>query len=135
MNYDEAILKIRELGTNGCNYDVSTDDVLAKLDEWSLKIKFEVLEVTQDSVTIHFQTLPKDTAKFAEEIYQFCPDTVDQHFGCFDEMIESFTEADEDIPEDVYQLIEGVDFSDENYGLILLERALKIDGHVQLWWD
>jgi len=135
MNYDEGILKIREIGTNGCNYDISTDDIVAKLDKWKNKIQFEILEVTQDSVTIHFQTLPEDTAKFSEEIYQFCPDTVDQHFGCFDEMIESFTEADEDIPENVYQLIEGVDFSDENYGLILLERALKIDGHVQLWWD
>jgi hypothetical protein len=86
-------------------------------------------------VTIHFKTLPVDTKKFAQEIYEFCPDIVDQHFGCFGEIFEAMEESGEEIPEETKKLIEGIDFSSDDYGLNLLEQALKIDGRVELWWD
>lgn len=135
MNINEASEKIKELGTNGCNYDVDNEDILKKIREWHNTLEIEVLEVTHDSVTIHFKTLPADTKRFAQEIYEFCPDTVDQHFGLFDEIFESIEEMGEEIPEETKRLIEGIDFSSHNYGLDLLEKALKIDGRIQLWWD
>ncbi len=135
MNINKAFEKIKELGTNGYNCEVNNEDILNKLEEWNKALEIEVLEVTEDSVTIHFKSLPGDTKKFAQEIYEFCPDVVDQHFGCFGEMFESMEELGEEIPEATKRLIEGIDFSSDHYGLDLLEKALKIDGRIQLWWD
>lgn len=135
MHISEACTKIKELGTHGCNYDVGNEDILNKLKEWHETLEIEVLEVTHDSVTIHFKSLPGNTKRFAQEIYEFCPDTVDQHFGCFDEMVESIEELGEEISEETKMLIQGIDFSSDHYGLDLLEKALKINGRIQLWWD
>ena len=33
------------------------------------------------------------------------------------------------------ELIEGVDFEDEDYGLEILKRELQRDQKVMLWWD
>jgi hypothetical protein len=35
----------------------------------------------------------------------------------------------------VAELIEGVDFEDENYGVEILKRELQRDQKVDLWWD
>jgi hypothetical protein len=135
MNIDEALQQIKQLETNGCNYDVSNEEILDRIQTWHQTIDVEVLEVTEDSITLHFKSLPADTRSFAQEIYEFCPDIIDQHFGCFDEIFEAMEESAEEIPEAVKQLIEGVDFGSENYGLDLLEKVLKTDGRIQLWWD
>lgn len=135
MNINEALEKIKELGTNGCNYDIGNEDILNKVKAWDTALEIEVLEVTHDAVTIHFKRLPDDTRQLAQEIYEFCPDTIDQHFGCFDEMFEAMEELGEEIPAETRRLIEGIDFSSENFGLDLLEKSLKLDGRIQLWWD
>jgi hypothetical protein len=33
------------------------------------------------------------------------------------------------------KVIEGVDFTDENYGLAILQRELLQSKSVRLWWD
>ena len=136
MDIKEALQQIKQLETNGCNYDVSTEEIVDRIQGWHQTIEIEVLEVTGDSVTIHFKSLPINTRAFAEEIYEFCPDVIDQHFGCFGEMFEAMEEESEaEISEEIQKLIEGIDFSSENYGLDLLEKALKMDGRIQFWWD
>lgn len=135
MNFNEALKQIKQLGTNGCNYEVSNEDIINKVEEWNRTLDIEILEVSYDSVTIHFKSLPVETKKFAEEIYTFCPDVVDQHFGLFGEIFEGMNESGSEISEEMLNLLEGVDFTDDNYGLVLLEKALTTNGIVQLWWD
>lgn len=135
MRINDALKQIKRLGTNGCNCDISNKDILNKVQAWDKMLELEVLEITHDSVTIHFKSLPTDTKEFAEELYKFCPDIVDQHFGCFDEILTEMEEAEQNIPEHLKTLVEGIDFSSERYGLDLLEKSLKEDGRIQLWWD
>jgi hypothetical protein len=73
------ILRLEQ--TSGANYEVLLPDVLARLKDWQQKCEFEIIGATGDSVTIRFHTLPKDLCAFAEEIYRFCPDSVEQGVG------------------------------------------------------
>lgn len=68
------------------------------------------------------------------EIYEFCPDITDQHFGCFKEMIEIAEETKMDFPDSFYELIDGVDLDAEEHGLELLKRYLKKNKVINLWW-
>lgn len=129
------IEELKSAHTNGGNYDVSNDDVIAKLQEWDATYGIETSDIDGASVTVHFKTVPDDTRALAEEVYTFCPDTVAQHFGCFAEMIEVAEEVDQDIDPGILELVEGVDLDADDYGLVLLAKSLKRDKVVGLWWD
>ena len=130
---DIETLKAKQ--TNGCNYDVSNEDVIARLQEWDAKYGIETSDINGASVLVRFKTVPDDTKPMAAEIYEFCPDTVDQHFGCFVELIDGAEEMEQELDPKILELVEGVDMDDENYGLVLLAKALKRDMAVGLWWD
>jgi hypothetical protein len=135
---EAVMVNIEELKakqTNGENYDVSTEDIIARLQQWDAKYGIETTDIEFDAVTVRFATVPDDTRPLADEIYEFCPDTVDQHFGCMEEMLDAAEEMGEEIDPAIAELVEGVNFEDEDYGVVLLARALKRDPICQLWWD
>jgi hypothetical protein len=72
---------LRIMQTNGDEYDILNDDVVARLKEWEKSFSFDIVGADNDWVEIEFKTLPKDLAAFAEEVYDFCPDAVDQGPG------------------------------------------------------
>jgi hypothetical protein len=125
--------QVYEKGTNGINYDLSTDDIVAMLERWDALYSIEISDVDNDRLLVQFASLPDDLSDLAKEIYEFCPDVIDQHFGCMDDMVEMM--GDEELPPELADLVEGVDFEDENFGEILLQRALKSSKAVALWWD
>ena len=127
--------EIREKQTNGINCDVDTDDVIAKLQKWDDEFGIETSDIANDSITVTFKSLPDDIRALANEIYKFCPDTVDQHYGCMGEMIEVEQEMGEDVDPELLKFVEGVDLSHEDAGLVLLARALEQTKSVNLWWD
>jgi hypothetical protein len=91
--------------------------------------------VESDAVTVYFKNLPDDLTLLAQEIYEFCPDTIDQHFGCLGDTIEILKDMGEEVSEEILELVEGVDLEDDNYGLELLQRSLKKYKLLGLWWD
>lgn len=131
VNVDE----IRSKQTNGANYDVTTEDIVARLQDWDARYGIETSDIAHDSVIVRFKTVPEDTRALADEVYQFCPDTVDQHFGCFEEMLDGFEDTGKELDPRILELVEGVSFDDDDYGVVLLARALKRDKIIQLWWD
>jgi hypothetical protein len=60
---------LRDAGTNGANFDLDTDDVIAHLRGWDAKYGISLESVEQDSVFITFNTLPDDVAGLAADIY------------------------------------------------------------------
>ena len=78
---------------------------------------------------------PNEAGPLAREIYAFCPDVVDQGFGCLDELLEMSEETGRAIPPHLQALVEGIDFEDEDFGLEILARDLKARRAVDLWWD
>ncbi|MHB1034643.1 MAG: DUF4253 domain-containing protein [Pirellulales bacterium] len=126
---------VREAGTGGLNYDLDTEAIIKRLTAWQALCSFKVTGAEYDTVKIEFATLPEDMDAFVRDLYEFCPDLVDQGTGCMHEMVEAMEEAGEELPPEMAELIEGVDFEDENYGLEILKRELERKKSVTLWWD
>lgn len=82
-------------------------------------------DVERDSLTVEFKHLPNDLSDLAKEIYEFRPDTIDQGYGCMDDMVSMAGESGQALNADVRQLVDGIDFSIEDFGLEILERDLK----------
>ncbi len=76
---DIEVLKWRQ--TNGINYDIENDSLISKLQEWKSNFDFILLGAGMDWLQIQFITQPPNFDKFAEEVYEFCPDIVDQGIG------------------------------------------------------
>lgn len=126
---------LREQGTNGMNYDLDTHDIVAQLERWEEDCDFEIADVENDRFTLYFKTLPDNLDRFTKELQEFCPDLISQHFGCFEEMLDAYQDMGEDVPQELAELVEGVDMKNEHYGLEILKRALMRDHEVNLWWD
>ena len=114
--------EIRKAGTNGANYDLDTDAIIERLTKWQSLCSFTAANAKGDAVDITFTTLPKDMDAFVRDLYEFCPDLVDQGTGYVHEMVEMMEETGEELEPEMKELIKGVDFSDENYGLEILKR-------------
>ena len=65
-----------EAETNDDNYDISTEDIIARLKQWQKICSFRISGVDFNTVTLKFDTLPKDIAAFVREAYDLCPDLV-----------------------------------------------------------
>jgi hypothetical protein len=126
---------IRAAGTSAPNFELDTDAIIDRLKKWQSLCSFAVKDAGHDTVEIEFETLPTDVVSFARDVYDFCPDLVDQGTGCVAEMVEMMEETGEELSPEMAVLIEGVDFTDENYGLEILKREIENRKAVKLWWD
>jgi hypothetical protein len=78
---------LRVMQTNGDDYDISNQDIIDRLKEWEKCCAFDIIGAENDWVEIEFKTLPKDLKAFAEEVYEFSPDAVDQGWGSVDGLV------------------------------------------------
>lgn len=76
---DLEILRYRK--TNGINHDYKNEDIIAKISEWNEKYGLIIIGCGQDWIELEFKKLPSDLSSFSEEVYEFCPDSVDQGVG------------------------------------------------------
>ena len=132
---NDSFAAIRKAGTSGPNYDLDTDAIIERLIKWQALCSFSVTGAGGDTVDIEFTTFPKDMEAFVRDLYEFCPDLVDQGTGCVHEMVEMMEETGEELTPEMKKLIKGVDFTDEDYGLEILKRELQQKKSVKLWWD
>ncbi|MCK6575988.1 DUF4253 domain-containing protein [Myxococcota bacterium] len=71
---------LREAGFEAGNYDLGTDDIIARLEAWDATHGLELESFDGSSLTVRLLRLPDDLDAFSEEVYAFCPDIVWQ--GC-----------------------------------------------------
>ena len=67
--------------TNGINHDYENEDIVSKISEWNNKFGLTVIGCGRDWLELEFKKLPADLDAFSEEVYEFCPDSVDQGVG------------------------------------------------------
>ncbi|HJN14829.1 MAG TPA: DUF4253 domain-containing protein [Armatimonadota bacterium] len=72
---------LRAVQTDGANYDIMNDDIIAKLKEWEKQCEFEITGAGGDWLQAKFVEMPPNMDAFAAEVYEFCPDVVDQGAG------------------------------------------------------
>lgn len=127
--------QIREVGTNGDNYDLSTEDLIEQFQYWDAQYGLELSDIEFDAVTVTFNDLPEDLTELAIKIYEFCPDVIDQHFGCMADAIAVAEEFNQPLSDEIQVLLKDIDLTDEDYGFELLKRSLSIHKAITLWWD
>jgi len=69
---------LRVMGTNGWNYNISPDSIIVRLQRWDAAFGLDLQGVGFDWLEAEFRRLPSDMMAFAKEVYEFCPDVVDQ---------------------------------------------------------
>lgn len=77
---------LRAVQTDGINYDITNEQVIAKLKEWEQRYPFTITGAGLDWVEVRFERPPTDLEAFAKEVYAFCPDVVDQGSGSVSEL-------------------------------------------------
>lgn len=152
-----ALLRIRS--ANGINYGVTTDKLIETLREWDDRCDFHIVGAGHDWVELAFSSLPSDVCEFAEQVYQLCPDSVDQGTALMNESDdpEMFAAArrlcpklsDEmetklgaqqaqfeelDIPPELKAMVEKLS-TPTDMGIRLLAYQLKESQALYLWWD
>ena len=83
-NEELDILRYRR--TDGINYGLDSEDVLKKVSEWDALFTVSVIGCERDWLHLEFEKLPNDLTAFANEVYEFCPDSVDQGVGSIEEL-------------------------------------------------
>ncbi len=67
--------------TNATNYDMGTEDLVRKLREYDQDYGLDVYHAETDTIEFMLLNTPEDLSGFAVDLYEFCPDVVDQGVG------------------------------------------------------
>ena len=72
---------VKVAATNAVNYEKSTDQIISKLKKWDSEYGIDIWQAETDTIQLSLKKQPKDIKKFSQEVYEFCPDIVDQGVG------------------------------------------------------
>lgn len=72
---------VAAVGTAGWNYDLGPEAVAKRLREWDTRYGLLLVGAGDDWFEAEFVRRPTDMPGFAREVYDFCPDVVDQGTG------------------------------------------------------
>ena len=86
------ILKVMQTG--GINYNLDNQAVINKLIEWHTNFPFEIIAADSASITARFIRKPLNMLSFAQEVYDFCPDIVDQGTNTVEVLAEEMEKSD-----------------------------------------
>ena len=78
LRSDDPYDMLRVMHTNGWNYDISPDEIIARLQQWDADFGLDLHGASLDWLEATFESPPADWHAFAEEVYAFCPDVVGQ---------------------------------------------------------
>ena len=119
-------------GTNGANYDVGPQELIDRLQAWSTRSAFRLVGAGVDWVELHFERLPTDLRAFAQEVYSFCPDTLDQGIV---KAIDAPALGPDPDPEAMEAFFEAMGEALESQTPADLAESLRRDKTLFLWWD
>jgi Domain of unknown function (DUF4253) len=69
---------LRLAATDAVNYDMLTEDIIEKLTDIDRRFGIDIVQAGTDTLAFKLLSSPEDISAFAQEIYDFCPDIVDQ---------------------------------------------------------
>lgn len=72
---------LRLARTDACNYGKLTEDIIRKLSRYDEEFGISIFAATTDTVRFTLATQPENLWVFANDVYNFCPDIVDQGVG------------------------------------------------------
>ena len=72
---------LRLAATDAINYGMTTDQIIAELQQWDSQFGIDIWQASTDTVQLDLNSLPSDVPAFSRKLYEFCPDIVDQGVG------------------------------------------------------
>jgi len=77
-NINDGYTLIEKIKTNGAKLQISTNDIIIKLKKWDAEFGIQIIGVGIDYCEAAIHNLEIDYNALANEVYQFCPDVVEQ---------------------------------------------------------
>jgi hypothetical protein len=119
--------------TNGANFDLDTEGIIAKLAGWEKLCDLRIVGAGFDWLDLHFDTLPDDLQAFAEDVYDFCPDTLDQGYVGPD--LSDGRDPSEMSEDELMQMIDDIGEAIDVQTPADLAEFLRREKRLWLWWD
>ncbi|MDO1500094.1 DUF4253 domain-containing protein [Winogradskyella maritima] len=79
---------IKFIGTEPVNYDLSNQDVVEWFRKKNTEFDFDIIVADFDRIETIIKSEPKSYEKLGNEIYEFCPDVIDQGHSDMNELIQ-----------------------------------------------
>jgi hypothetical protein len=80
---------LRVAASDAVNYGMGTEELIKKLVDWDDIYGIDIFQAETDTIQLRLKSLPPDLLAFANEVYEFCPDIVNQGVGSVDELVEA----------------------------------------------
>lgn len=81
LNTTDQFTVLKQIGTDGMNWDISNDSLISILKKFDKKYALELIGASGDWCEFIIQKEPASWTQFAKEVYKVCPDVVDQGTG------------------------------------------------------
>lgn len=78
---DDQFSILRIAAADAANHGKTTEDLIARLQLWDAAYGIDIWQAGTDTVQLRFKKVPVDLGRFAKEVYEFCPDIVEQGVG------------------------------------------------------
>ena len=77
---------LRIAASDAVNFGKETEDLVKQIQAWDVAYGVDIFQAETDTIQLRLKKIPADMQKFAEEVYEFCPDIVDQGVGSVDQL-------------------------------------------------
>ena len=84
---------LRLARSDAINYGMSTEALIQELKRYDRQLGIDILEASTDTVVFNLRQLPTDSLAFAQDVYRFCPDSVDQGMGSVEALAATIVES------------------------------------------
>jgi Domain of unknown function (DUF4253) len=79
---------LRIAASDAVNFGKDTEDLIKQIQTWDTAYGINIFQAETDTIRLTLTKIPDELKKFAEEVYEFCPDIVDQGVGSVDKLAE-----------------------------------------------
>lgn len=86
LNSTDQFQILSMMGTNGLNQGVTPEKLIKKIDRWNQMYQLQLTGAAYDWCEFKIVGKVEDWHQLAKEIYEFCPDVVDQGTGSVGEL-------------------------------------------------
>ncbi|HUY91054.1 MAG TPA: DUF4253 domain-containing protein [Pirellulales bacterium] len=83
---DDQFEILRVAQSDAVNFDMETEDLVRKLQEYDAKYGIDIFHAETDTIEFAFRSMPDDLSAFCQDLYEFCPDIVDQGVGTVEKL-------------------------------------------------
>lgn len=84
---------LRLAQSDAANYDLGTEDLIRKLQKYDKQFGIEILQADTDFILLELLSMPDDMQAFCQDVYDFCPDIVDQGVETLEALEEAIVDS------------------------------------------